>query len=472
MLRAELQFRHHHRQLAIVVGVTARFADWLIRWMPALGLVISTIGCSTPHGCDFGYVANQIEERSGIHLRSPCVENDLICPNGASLESTLTEDEAVLIALWNNAQFQELLVELGIAHADLVQAGLLPNPEVIYFFHVADKPYKFAFEFPLEALWIRPIRIRSAQCDAERVADRLTQAGLDLIRDVRQAYADVILAKARWRVAQDGMKIRDGIAKLAESRLQAGDISAQEAATARIDSAQSKQDVARIAYDIALAEERLRNLMGTARDRHSLVLQVSQLSMAPFLDADELIEEAIVNRPDLLAAEKQLAAAEERLRISKLSWVRVLGIGDATSGRRTGHEFGPAVRMTLPIFNWNEGNIARAEAERERGERQIRTIRNQIILDIRQAHSRCQQAQAEMEILEKNVLPEVETAIRRAQAAYQEGHTSYVVVLETTRQFLDSRIRLEQLRAELRRAAADLERSVGRRLEHSPIAPK
>jgi len=76
-----------------------------------------------------------------------------------------------------------------------------------------------------------------------------------------------------------------------------------------------------------------------------------------------------------------------------------------------------------------------------------------------------------MAILDGQVLPAVETAIRRAESAYREGDVSYVVVLETARQFLDSRLRQEQLRAELRRAWAELERSVGRRLDAPPPAP-
>jgi cobalt-zinc-cadmium efflux system outer membrane protein len=349
---------------------------------------------------------------------------------------------------------------------------LLPNPEVVYFFHVADKPYKFAIDFPLEALWLRPIRIRAAQDETERVGNRLAQAGLDLIRDVRQSFAEVVYTKVRMRVALEAVKIRGDIARLAEARFQAGDISAQEVATARIDSAQARQDAARLEYDIALAEERLRNLMGIPADRHPLILHQTTVAATVDFDVDALVDEAIRDRPDLIAIEKQVAAATERLRLSKLNWVRVLGIGDATSGKRTGHEFGPAVRTTMPIFNWNQGNIARAEAELARAERQALTLRNQIILDVRQAHSRLQQAHAEMEILDKIVLPEVEAAIHRAQAAYREGHTSYVVVLETTRQFLDSRVRMEQLKADVRRAKADLERSVGRRLEHSPNEQK
>ncbi len=178
----------------------------------------------------------------------------------------------------------------------------------------------------------------------------------------------------------------------------------------------------------------------------------------------------MASRPDALAAEQNATAAAERLRLARLGWVRLLGIGDATSGQRTGHEFGPGFRATLPLFNWNQGNITRARAELEKAERQRQTVRNQIILDVHQAHQRYVQALAELEILNSKVRPEVESAIRRTELAYREGNTPYVVVLETTRQLLDSRLRQQQLQAELRRSWAELERSVGRRLE--TVAPR
>ena len=72
-------------------------------------------------------------------------------------ELGVTPDEAVLIALWNNAAFQELLADLNVARGDLIQAGLLPNPEVVYFFSVPDKPFKYALDLPLEAIWLRRV---------------------------------------------------------------------------------------------------------------------------------------------------------------------------------------------------------------------------------------------------------------------------------------------------------------------------
>ena len=118
------------------------------------------VGChSTPQGADQDSVSEHLTQRIGQTVKGATGMTDIVLPPGASLEDGLTEDEAVSIALWNNAAFQELLADLGIARADLIQAGLLPNPEFVYYFGVTDKPFKYLFDFPIEALWLRPIKV-------------------------------------------------------------------------------------------------------------------------------------------------------------------------------------------------------------------------------------------------------------------------------------------------------------------------
>jgi cobalt-zinc-cadmium efflux system outer membrane protein len=385
-------------------------------------------------------------------------------PNGADLEDGLTEEEAVLIALWNNALFQETLVDLDLAASDLVQAGLLPNPEIVYFFPVSDKPYKYAIEFPLEALWLRPIRVAAAQRESDRTCQRLAQAGMDLIRDTRQAYADVLVAQGQVKVAEEALKLRKRIAKVAKARVEAGDASPQESSVAEIDVDLAAQALARLEFDVGIAEERLRNLLGIAEDRQPLKLLDVTPPLAGPLDPDSLAEEAVGSRPDIVAAQIAVAAADARVRLADVSWFRFLGILDATSGRRTGHEFSPAFRATLPIFNWNQGGVLRAEGELERALRQQQTLHDRIMLEVHQAHLRYEQARAELQVLDDRVMPEVETGIRRAESAFQEGDAPYLVVLQASRQLLDSLARREQLHGEIRRAWAELERSVGRHI--------
>jgi len=439
-------------------------------WMSLALMLLSILSSGCANGgkyclVDRQCVSSNLACRFGTSLGPARCPREVVYPNGISLETELTEEAAVLLSLWNNAAFLELLTDLGIARGDLVQAGLLPNPELIYFLPVTDKPFKYALEFPLEAIWLRPIRVAAAQREYERVCLRLTQSGLDLIRDTRQAYADAVLARGRQQVAFDAIEIRRQIANTAKARLDAGDISPQEVSTALIDAARAQQDVVRTALEVQLADERLRNLMGLSDDRETLKLQLIQPQYPTPLGADTLVGLATNDRPDAQAARQAAAAAAERLRLSKVVWFRFLGLLDATSGRRSGHEFGPAFRVTLPIFNWNQGNIARAEAELEKAERQRQTIHNQIVLDVQQASMRFAQTRAELKVLDEQVRPEAETAIRRTEKAYRQGETPYVVVLQTTQQLIDSRTREVQLHADLRRAWADLERSVGRHLE-------
>lgn len=439
------------------------------RIAPATLLLVLFAGCSTlPPAADRPDVSAALVARTGRAIGPPPPKGQVILPHGVNLDDRLGEEEAVLIALWNNALFQEQLADLGIAHGDLVQAGLLPNPEFVYFWPMHLKPFKYVLEVPIEALWLRPIRVAAAADESARVAKRLTQAALDLIRDVRQAYADVLLAAGRLKVAEDNVALRDRIARIAAARLKEEDITPQEAATPRIDALQAEQEVVRLRQDVTFAAERLRQLLSIGTDRAPLHLDEGTPPIYHNLEIDALAEKATRDRPDALAAAEAVAAATERVRLAELVWFRLLGILDASSGKQTGHEPGPAVRFTIPIFNRNEGNVARAVAELERAERNQRTVRDQIILDVRQSHTRYAQALAEWEFIEQKVRPEVEKAIELNEKAYREGEVLYLNVLLATQQQLAFRFRQEQLRADLRRSAADLERSVGRRLDVPP----
>src|SRR5262249_42759 len=128
------------------------------------------------------------------------------------------------------------------------------------------------------------------------------------------------------------------------------------------------------------------------------------------------------------------------------------------------HVFGPAVRVTVPIFNQNQGNIAKAEAELEKAIRFQTTLGNQINMEVRQAFTRYEKAKQELQLVESKILPEVDAAIARAAKAYREGNASLLLVLETNRQMLDSRLSQAQLRADVERSWAELERNVGRHI--------
>src|ERR1700754_2155795 len=121
-------------------------------------------------------------------------------PPGVALSDGLSEDEAVAIALWNNAVFHNDLAALGIARADLIEAGLLRNPLLSLLLPLTMSQLEATITFPAEVFFQRPRRVAAAKAELERVAQSLEQNALNLVRDVRVAYSDLLLARNRARV--------------------------------------------------------------------------------------------------------------------------------------------------------------------------------------------------------------------------------------------------------------------------------
>ena len=420
-------------------------------------------GCSAD-GPERKDIAADITKRTGYALPESTKIGEITLPPGTTIEDGVTEDEAVSIALWNNAKFQETLVNLDIARGDLIQAGLLPNPIGSYSFQVADKPLKYAFELPLEALWLRPIKIDAAEADAERVAHQLSQAGLDLIRDTRKAYGDIRQTEAQYGVAKESLEICSRIAELSQKRLQSGDISAYEADAARLDRLTAEQNTVRLEHEKRVAEERLRHVMGIGAYASGLKIDSAPPPQCREMNVKTIVEEAQHTRPDALAAVEAIKATKSRGHLADFGWLGITGIADATSGRDTGHELGPAIKGTLPVLNQNQGNRTRADAQTEQALRNQQTVAQQILLEVSQAYAQYHQACAELSILHSQVKKDAEKNVSRTQKAYSQGDIPYLMVLESTRMLTDAKMRETQLIGDVRRATAELERSIGRKI--------
>src|SRR5882672_9166266 len=95
-------------------------------------LFVLLTGCATfDHKAGFSDVRTTVEARSGKRVvwnLGTELDAQVAQEVGALLHDTLTADGAMQVALLNNRELQAMYAELGVAQADLVQAGLLKNP--------------------------------------------------------------------------------------------------------------------------------------------------------------------------------------------------------------------------------------------------------------------------------------------------------------------------------------------------------
>ncbi|MBI1311770.1 hypothetical protein GC176_10805 [bacterium] len=441
----------------------------ITRTVVAMAALLLICGCRaaslTPHR---NAVSEEIVERFGADLGNEIQPGESLLPPHVSTDDGLTEEEAIATALWNNAAFQELLAQLGVSNAQLFNAGLVGDPQLLLYFPVGPKIIETFGYQTLDAFWLRKIRMRAAKLDLDRVSQTMVQNGLNVIRDVRRAYAELIRASETEVVSREAARLRVEIAALAQKRLAAGDISELEATTSQIDALNAQATAERAAHDVTLAREQLRTLMGIGQYEDTLTpdatsVDVVNVSISAELEAD-LVNAALASRPDLCAAETAIDSASELLNLSHKQFMNVDGVYNGKPVGQFGFLTAPGLRFTVPIFNGNRGNMAIAEAQLQQAARRYVTIRDQVTLEVRTAQTQLLQAQENLQTLRERILPVLREAESLARSNYENGGAPYFLVLQTTGQYLDARTRELQLVADVRNAAAELDRGVGRRV--------
>jgi cobalt-zinc-cadmium efflux system outer membrane protein len=229
----------------------------------------------------------------------------------------------------------------------------------------------------------------------------------------------------------------------------------------------------------------LRSLLGFGVESPDLNLIVPQTSLTPAPDRiisvqasavpplptvseseslNELIKQALDARPEVKAGELAIEAAGARAKWERSRIINVTAIAKEYGRGTNGFEQGPGLLIDLPIFNRNQGNISRAEAEIERAAKQLIAARQRIVSEVREAYTQLIQARAAHDLWRARVLPPLEQDIRLAQTSYRSGDVAYLFVLETARRYSDERLREADFQVATKRALIALERSVGRRL--------
>lgn len=426
-------------------------------------LGVTVAACATAGGApDRDQIAERLESRTGQRLRPSPGEPGL--PPDVRIDDGITIDEAVAIALWNNAAFQADLAELGFARADLQQAGLLRNPVLTLLFPWGPKQLEATAKWPIDAIWQRPRRVAAARASANAVAERLTSAGLALIADTKIAFIDLAAALERVRHAADNAALARRMAAIVDARFRAGDISRLEAEVAEVDAQRAEQEAARARLDAELARNHLHQRLGLAAVAAPEALQPAPLPARESAcgETASIERDALAARPDLRAAELEIESAAARLGWERSRIASIVGILDANAQGKEGFELGPGLETDTGLFDRNQPAVTRASAELDRARARYTGTRQQIVRDTRDAFARLGQARDAAAAWRDRIVPSLERQAAQTERAYEAGDVAYLMVLESARRLSDGRSRELDARADAGRAIARLEQSMGR----------
>jgi len=391
----------------------------------------------------------------------------------------LTIAQAVDEAMEHNLSLFAERANLSIAEAAALTARLRPNP---VFSVSADHLDLLGTHFdstnnggPPEVAWRVDVPIeRGGKRDARMAVAAITRSAAeaqfaDAVRALRQdvtlACIDVLAAKATRALVADNLRAFEDLARVNVARVAAGSIAPFESTRSQVAMLQFRANVVRADLDLAAAAARLRTLLGrrvgdpidVAGDLHAVTSTVPA--------ASRLQDLALSSRPDLQALQLSESRSVADLRLQEASGKIDYTLG-AEYRRQQGiagrsNSLGFFVSTPLPIANRNQGEIARAGAEREQAARQIAARRAQIAADVETAYHEYATTKDLVGAIERDLLTPTTSAREIATYTYRAGGSTLLELLDAQRAFNDTMQSYLDAQAMLRRAEARLNAAVG-----------
>jgi len=316
---------------------------------------------------------------------------------------------------------------------------------------------------------------RGAQAaTAEAQAAEAEQVGTHIMvaADAADAYFQIRGDQARIEVARDQVTTDQRLVELVERRFRSGVATDRELAQAQALLSQARASLQPLAIDLEAQLNRLDVLMGAQPGTCAAELKLpQQIPPAPAIPNDGTPTNVLRRRPDVIAAERRLAAANARIgeAISeyypKISISGLLGFESPS----TGHLFRAAtfqpealagLRWRLFDFGKVDAEVAQAKGANAEALADYRRSILHAVEDVENAFTSLVQLEAHTQELEHEV-----AALKRARDSSQKAYTAGVIpltdVLDADQQLLAAQDQLALTRANTDQAAVQSFRAIG-----------
>lgn len=401
---------------------------------------------------------------------------------GAQNQSSdnITVKQAVQEAVEKNLSLFAEQYNISIADAELITAGLRPNPVLsIGGDHLdllgtgyndingAGPPeYSVRMDWLIERGKKRQRRIEVAENAREVTRLQVLNATRTLTLEVQNSFVEVISAKVNLRLAEENLKSFKNIVQINDVRVNAGDLAKIELTRTKLAALQLQNQVLQAQLRLRTTKQKLQFLMGrTVPSEQFDVIEDLRRDPLP-LKQEELELQALNSRLDLQALKRDQARSQAEIK-SQLAQGKI----DYTIGmeyRRQqglagkGNSLGFFFSIPLPVFNRNQGEIERSNREQDQIVARIRTLEVQIANDVRNAWRQYDTANSILSEVEGEMLGQARQVLDTMEYSYKRGAVSFVEFIDAQRSYNEMMLGYNEARAEYARSLYLIDSIIGK----------
>jgi outer membrane protein, heavy metal efflux system len=387
-------------------------------------------------------------------------------------------DQAIDLALTHNHSIQATRTLILQNQAQEITANLRPNPTLgadSQFVPIFNPQYFSAdnldqtqqFDIGIGYLFERghkrPRRLQAARDQTEVTRAQVADAERTLAFSVGQQFVGVLLAESTLQFARQDLQSFQQTVDISEAQLKAGYIGEGDYLKIKLQLLQFQTDVssARLARVQALVS--LRELLGYNAVPANYDV-IGDLAYQPLKGTMEDLQlKALDLRPDLRAAKFGITAAQSQILLAKANAkVDVNGTADYThvSGESTASFF---VNFALPIFNRNQGEIARTGYALTQAQELQQSASDTVLSDVANAYEAIRSNDEVVQLYSSGYLKQAQDSRDISEYAYKRGAASLLDFLDAERSYRSVQLAYRQALGSYMTALEQLKEAVGTR---------
>jgi cobalt-zinc-cadmium efflux system outer membrane protein len=389
-------------------------------------------------------------------------------PTATPAARSITISDAVAIFLQQNLQLLAARYDIDTAEAEKLTARLRPNPQLNI--STSDIPLKFTGPLIKEQTYDygvsqtvelggkRSKRIAAADANAELARGIFQTVVWQLTNDLKRKFYTALLAESLLKLAQENQNTFAETLKQTTELYNAGEISGLELKRLEVEKLKFDTDVANSQRDYEVAVRDLRVTLGG--DYQAMDIDVAgTLDYEPYdFSPDELRADALAARPDLKAAQLGERAASASIRLQNALRIPDLTFGAGVEQVPLGtNTFNVGVGITLPLFDRNQGERAKALIDRKRAQTQQQLLTNQISGDVDKALVAFELQKRRVGLYRAGVLTKVDEIQNLTEFALKAGESSTLDLLDAIRTRRDTLASYYQALFDYQMSLLDLE---------------
>lgn len=448
-------------------------------------LPIVFCGCATYHKLPLNQkiVSERLEPPSpgAIRIKAKSIKHPILKPVEFNIRDGLSPDEAAILAVIANPSLRAIRDQRGIAAAQLLQAGILPNPQ---FSSSLDVPtggntqdtinaFGLGLNWDITSLIPRGAQQERARSHAQSVDLDIAWKEWQVAQSARLNVYRLIFTEKELVLARNIVKQRKENVTAVQRGFSIGAVTGLELDAAKKAYQQALNRVLTLENENEHERHALNQVLGLPPDNKVSLQRGIRLSAWNHLPAIQQILAGLEDRRlDLLALKKGYESQEAQVRAAILSQFPKINIGlnyarDVSDVITTGF----AAAIDLPFFDRNQGQIAEQRAGRKQ-------LFDEYIARVFEARSKIATILGDMRYLKKQIKAteksfQISTRLLETyKKALEEGNADILVYNNVRDETDNLQLKILQLKRDLSDMGIALEIAAGKYFGHTDAPVK